>query len=47
MKLPLAVLLVSQLPAELKARVRSVDYVERTNIDGARGPECLVPGLGV
>jgi hypothetical protein len=35
MKLPLAVLLVSQLRAELKARVRSVDYVERTNIDGA------------
>ena len=35
MKLPLAVLLVSQLPAELKARVRSLDYVERTNIDGS------------
>jgi hypothetical protein len=35
MKLPLAVLLVSQLPAELKARVRSVDYVERTTIDGS------------
>jgi hypothetical protein len=35
MKLPLAVLLVSQLPAELKARVRSVDYVEKTNIDGS------------
>jgi hypothetical protein len=35
MKLPLAVLLVSQLPAELKARVRSVDYVERTTILGS------------
>ena len=35
MKLPLAVLLVSQLPAELTDRVRSVDYVERTSIDGA------------
>ena len=35
MQLPLAVLLVSQLPAELKARVRSVDYVERTNIHGS------------
>ena len=35
MQLPLAVLLVSQLPAELKARVRSVDYVEKTNIDGS------------
>jgi hypothetical protein len=35
MRLPLAVLLVSQLPAELKDRVRSVDYVEKTNIHGA------------
>jgi hypothetical protein len=35
MRLPLAVLLVSQLPAELKDRVRSVDYVERTNIHGS------------
>jgi len=35
MQLPLAVLWVSQLPAELKARVRSVDYVERTSIRGS------------
>jgi hypothetical protein len=35
MRLPLAVLLVSQLPAELKGRVRSVDYVEKTSIHGA------------
>jgi hypothetical protein len=35
MQLPLAVLLVSQLPAEVKARVRSVDYVERTSIHGS------------
>jgi hypothetical protein len=35
MRLPLAVLLVSQLPAELNDRVRSVDYVERTRINGA------------
>ena len=34
MRLPLAVLLVSQLPAELKDRVRLVDYVERTKIHG-------------
>jgi hypothetical protein len=34
MRLPLAMLLVSQLPAELKARVRSVDFVEKTNIYG-------------
>lgn len=35
MRLPLAVLLVSQLPAELQARVHSVDYVEKTTIHGA------------
>jgi len=35
MRLPLAVLLVSQLPAELKDRVRSIDYVEKTTIPGA------------
>ena len=35
MRLPLAVLLVSQLPAELKDRVRSVDYVEKTNSYGS------------
>jgi hypothetical protein len=34
MRLPLAMLLVSQLPAELKDRVRSVDYVEKTSIHG-------------
>ena len=35
MRLPLAVLLVSQLPAELKDRVRSVEYVEKTNLHGS------------
>jgi len=35
MRLPLAMLLVSQLPAELKARVRSIDYVEKTSLYGA------------
>jgi hypothetical protein len=35
MRLPLAVLLVSQLPAELKDRVRSIDYVEKTTINGS------------
>jgi hypothetical protein len=35
MRLPLAMLLISQLPAELKDRVRSVEYVEKTNIQGA------------
>jgi hypothetical protein len=35
MRLPMAVLLVSQLPKELNDRVRSVDYVEKTNILGS------------
>lgn len=35
MRMPLAVLLVSQLPAELKARVRTIDYVEKTSTYGA------------
>ena len=34
MRLPLAALLLSQLPAELNDRVRSIDYVERTSIHG-------------
>lgn len=35
MRLPLAMLLVSQLPAELKGRVKTIDYVEKTSILGA------------
>lgn len=35
LRMPLAMLLVSQLPAELKSRVRSVDYVEKTSLYGA------------
>lgn len=34
-RLPLALLLVSRLPAELEDRVRSIDYVEKTGILGA------------
>jgi hypothetical protein len=34
MRLPLAVLLVSQLPAEMRERVRSIDYVEKTGLHG-------------
>lgn len=34
MRLPLAVLLVSQLPAELERRTESLDYVEKTTIHG-------------
>jgi len=35
MRLPLAVLLTSKLPKELKNRVKSIDYVEKTSIGGA------------
>lgn len=35
MRLPLAMLFVSQLPSELERRVQSLDYVEKTNILGA------------
>lgn len=34
MRLPLAVLLVSQLPVELERRTQSFDYVEKTTIHG-------------
>ena len=34
MRLPLAVLLVSQLPAEFEQRVQDIDYVENTRIFG-------------
>lgn len=34
LRLPLAMMLVTQLPAELKARVRSIDYVEKTSLYG-------------
>lgn len=34
MRLPLAMLLVSQLPAELERRTESVEYVEKTTIHG-------------
>ncbi|MDQ3774158.1 MAG: DUF2092 domain-containing protein [Pseudomonadota bacterium] len=35
MRLPLAMLFVSRLPAELERRVQALDYVENTNILGA------------
>ena len=35
MRLPLSPLLLTRLPAEFKARVKSIDYVEKTNILGA------------
>ncbi|MGQ0593776.1 MAG: DUF2092 domain-containing protein [Gammaproteobacteria bacterium] len=35
MRLPLALLFVNRLPAELEHRVQSVDYVEKTSILGA------------
>lgn len=36
MRLPLAVLLLSRLPAEMQSRVRSVDYVESITLRGVR-----------
>jgi hypothetical protein len=35
LRVPLALLLVTRLPAELENRVQSVDYVETTSINGA------------
>jgi hypothetical protein len=35
MRLPLAVLLLSRMPAEFDARVKTIDYVEKTSIHGA------------
>jgi hypothetical protein len=34
MRLPLAAMLLTRLPAELQERIRSVDYVELTAVDG-------------
>ena len=34
MRLPLAMLLLSQLPQEIEQRTQSLDYVEKTEIDG-------------
>jgi hypothetical protein len=34
MRLPLAALLLSRLPQELQSRTQSLDYVERTQLDG-------------
>jgi len=35
LRMPLAVLLMSRLPAELEARVKAIDYVEKTSLQGA------------
>jgi len=35
MRLPLAMLLLSRLPEEMKGRVQSVDYVERASVQGS------------
>ena len=47
MKLPLAMLLVSQLPTELKNRVRSVDYVEKTKVNGVASHHLAARGDAV
>jgi hypothetical protein len=35
LRVPLSALLMSRLPAELDARVRTIDYVEKTSLQGA------------
>jgi len=35
MRLPLAVLLMSRMPAEFESRVKTIDYVEKTSVHGA------------
>ena len=47
MRLPLAVMLMSRLPAELEARVKSIDYVEKTAIFGAPAHHLAARGDGV
>ncbi len=47
MRLPLAMLLVTQLPAELKARVRSIEYVEKTKIRGVASHHLAARGDAV
>jgi hypothetical protein len=43
-RLPLAVLLMNRMPAELERRVRSVDYVEKTNLLGTPSHHLAVRG---
>jgi len=47
MRLPLAVMLMSRMPAELDARVKSIDYVEKTGIFGAPAHHLAARGDGV
>ena len=46
-RLPLAVMLMSRMPAELEARVKSIDYVEKTGILGAPAHHLAARGDGV
>ena len=47
MRLPLAVMLMSRMPAEFEARVKSIDYVEKTSIFGAPAHHLAARGDGV
>ena len=47
MRLPLAAMLLSRLPAELGERVRSIDYVEKTTLYGAPAHHLAVRGDSV
>jgi hypothetical protein len=44
LRFPLAVLLMSRLPAELEKRVREIDYVEKTNLLGTPSHHLAVRG---
>jgi hypothetical protein len=46
-RLPMALLLVSRLPAEFEARVKAIDYVEKTNIHGVPSHHLAARGDGV
>jgi hypothetical protein len=46
-RLPLAAMLLSRLPAELDERVRSIDYVEKTSLYGAPAHHLAARGDGV
>jgi hypothetical protein len=47
MRLPLWVMLMSRMPAELEARVKAIDYVEKTSILGAPAHHLAARGDGI
>ncbi|HTP60647.1 MAG TPA: DUF2092 domain-containing protein [Burkholderiales bacterium] len=47
MRLPLGVMLMSRMPAEFEARVKTIDYVEKTSILGAPAHHLAARGDGI